>query len=71
MTPFTCTRCRKEHIGECRDVKDLEQRLEYALRNLTITEKARQEEMAKRDELTAQLSAALEAAAKIGAPNGR
>lgn len=47
------------------------ERAEYALRNLAITEKARQEEMAKRDELTAQLSAALEAAAKIGAPNGR
>lgn len=41
-------------------IKDLErmlaaekERAEYALRNLNITEKARQEEMAKRDELLA------------------
>lgn len=71
-----CPRCTKDKHGvhTCTPtpfVRDLEQRLEYALRNLAITEKARQEEMAKRDELTAQLSDALEAAAKIGAPNGR
>lgn len=66
---------RKEAKARIADLERMlaaeKERAEYALRNLAITEKARQEEMAKRDELTAQLSAALEADAKIGAPNGR
>ena len=42
-----------------RQVAAEKERAEYAVRNLAITEKARQEELARRDELTEQVAALL------------
>lgn len=56
----------KERIADLERMLAAEkERAEYALRNLTITEKARQEEMAKRDELTAAIRDVFPAAHRL------